>query len=259
VIEFWRNYAAYALRRSAQWRFSVLRSYALATLADRRGNESSIPLLGGRLAVGPTTPSAYLIWEIVLQRTYPIHLPASKTPFVIDAGANVGVAMLYFKRLMPAAQIVCVEPDSTNAALLRRTIHLSGLEDVQVIEAALTSDGRDVGLAGNGVTARIVPRSESSEVAPGVTLASLARGRRIDVLKVDIEGAETEILPAATEVLSRTSQLLCEVHMPHERGGAELLEVLQPIRESGHRFRVGSWSSGAGRDTCLVHSWEDET
>lgn len=60
-------------------------------------------------------------------------------PFVIDAGANIGMFALYIKQRYPAAEILAFEPAPETAAVLRRNISLHGLDGVQVCEMALGS------------------------------------------------------------------------------------------------------------------------
>ncbi|HYF47278.1 MAG TPA: FkbM family methyltransferase, partial [Acidimicrobiales bacterium] len=111
---------------------------------------------------------------------------------VIDAGAHVGTFAAV--AAAHAARVVAVEPNPDNLALLRSNLERNGIENVEVVEAALWPGGAEVELALAG------PTSAGSVVAEGqgttltvstVDLDALVdRVGAVDLLKLDVEGAE---------------------------------------------------------------------
>src|SRR5262249_4731796 len=67
----------------------------------------------------------------------------SESPRILDCGANVGLASLFFKRRYPAARITAYEADPALCAIARANLASNGAADVEIVNAALwTSAGR---------------------------------------------------------------------------------------------------------------------
>lgn len=139
----------------------------------------------------------------------------------IDAGANIGVFTVFgARRVGPEGTVIAIEMMPDTADRLRLHLRLNGLDNVRVVEAAL-SDG-----SGGEVTASVParlfgrasivggadPGEEWSEVkVRTVTLDEIADGLgAIDVIKMDIEGAEEMALSGARATLDRTGCLIFE-------------------------------------------------
>jgi len=149
------------------------------------------------------------------------HAELPQQPLVVDAGANIGMFTLYVKRRYPDAEILAFEPAPQSAAVLRQNIELHGLAGVAVHEVALGSQPEQAApftffpAAPGGSTrypeqtgpARAaVSRIFSARVAErlyqgrDITVpverlsAFLTAGRPVDLLKIDVEGAELDVL-----------------------------------------------------------------
>ncbi len=70
-----------------------------------------------------------------LQDRYEAIVAQGKAPVIVDAGANIGTASVWFKQQYPEAAVVAIEPDPGNAAVLR--MNTAGLDNVHVMEAAI--------------------------------------------------------------------------------------------------------------------------
>jgi FkbM family methyltransferase len=120
----------------------------------------------------------------------------------VDLGANIGVAALYFLSRNERARCYCVEPDPRNVDKLRRNLApFAGRYEVTEcavadrsgeIEFAIEPTGRYGGIgAATGQTIRVEARDVNAILAE-----VLRREKRIDVLKVDIEGLEATTVAA---------------------------------------------------------------
>jgi FkbM family methyltransferase len=139
---------------------------------------------------------------------------------IVDLGANIGLASLWFRGLNPAARNVAVEPDPrTYAKLVQNVGHDTGTETVNV---AITDRTCSVAFFSSAQSwgSRVATESEdSSTLVDGVTLDDLTTKlalERVDILKMDIEGMEWSVLPGA-DCLKRTGMVIGEMH-PHESG-----------------------------------------
>lgn len=145
---------------------------------------------------------------------------AGDRPVIVDAGANVGLATLYLKGRVPGARVVAIEPDASNVACFQEHIRLNRFEDVTVHTAALWP--RECRLRFVADPTRLQSwaiRVEEDAAGPveAISVQGLMRRHgfeRIDLLKLDVEGAEFPLFEdaAAGEWLSRTRAILAEVH-----------------------------------------------
>lgn len=144
---------------------------------------------------------------------------------IIDLGANTGMASLYFHRAFPNAQIVTIEPDPANFEILTR--NLSGIPNVKPIRAAVwTHDGEiqlfDPGIGAWGLQVSENTTSSAPSVSvPAISLPSLLRefpSGHLDLLKIDIEGAEKEILENADSWMPSVKAVVIELHDRYKPG-----------------------------------------
>jgi FkbM family methyltransferase len=161
---------------------------------------------------------------------------------IVDLGSNIGASVVYFRVRFPGSRIVAVEPDPNAFELLRRnTAAYDGIELRKVAVAAQAGP----------VTLYQHPESWVSSLHPGwkgaipvtvqgQTLEQLLDElglERVDLLKMDVEGAEFEILPAF-ERLSNVDALICEVHgYLGDRPAEALLECLDGFQLAGPPIR----------------------
>lgn len=136
---------------------------------------------------------------------------------IIDAGANVGMSAVYFAQRYPTAKIIAIEPEPSNFAILRKNADL--FPRIIPINAALWSHDNGVRMndVGGGHWAMQVADSSSSflGLTKSVTLKGLLRQLGIehaDLLKLDVEGAEREILQDSLDWITRVSVICAELH-----------------------------------------------
>jgi FkbM family methyltransferase len=164
------------------------------------------------------------------------------SPRILDCGANIGLASLFFKRRYPAARITAFEADPAIAAMLQENVRRNGAADVEVVAAAVWTETGDVTFRPDGADSGAVaslagaPGTEAIRV-PTIRLAERLAAEPIDLLKLDIEGAETAVLADCGGALGNVSALLLEVHEfdPARRRSPGLLQLLG---DSGFTYAV---------------------
>ena len=142
--------------------------------------------------------------EVFARRDYPV---PDDLRVAVDVGANIGLASLYFLSRNADARTYCVEPDPKNTARIARTLGaMAGRWSVDEVAVTTASEpgeatffaeptGRYGGLDRfwkDPADAITVATRPLADILAGV----LAREERIDVLKVDTEGAEAELVAA---------------------------------------------------------------
>lgn len=157
--------------------------------------------------------------EVVIQRVIEARLP--EAGFFIDIGANFGLHTLLGCDLVGhRGQVLAVEPVPENLRLLRRNLELNGFaEHCSIAEVALT-DGScnrvemtiEPGLS---LAATLKPQSHGHKIEVDACTLDQLLGDSYptpSLVKIDVEGAEHNILKGAVRLLSQKVPLLIEVH-----------------------------------------------
>jgi len=171
-------------------------------------------------------------------------------PLIIDAGAHIGMATLYFKRIYPGAHVMALEPHPQSVALLNENIWQNDAQDVEILQVALAARAGTTQLFQDDSsdqwysTASFFPgawNGQQKTTAITVKTALLADflSRPVDCLKMDIEGAEFEVLKAAGDTLRMVKHLWLEFHPHGGQGKAQLLDLL-----AKYGFTVTAWKEG---------------
>jgi FkbM family methyltransferase len=141
----------------------------------------------------------------------------TESPRILDCGAHVGLASLYFKKRYPRARITAFEADPAIAEVLRGNLQRNGCADVEVVEAAVwTTDGsvefRQEGADSGTIEGFASGLSGARTRVPSLRLARLLEAESVDLLKLDIEGSEEAVLRDARATLGSVRVLLMELH-----------------------------------------------
>ncbi|HEX9464987.1 MAG TPA: FkbM family methyltransferase [Alphaproteobacteria bacterium] len=174
-------------------------------------------------------------------------------PLVIDLGANIGLASLYFRKSWPRARIVAVEPDSDNINMLRRNA-----PDVTAVHAAIGSErGRMTIVNPEDEAWGYRTESASDGAIDAITVADILDSNSNSqpfICKIDIEGAEKELFSKNTEWLSSFPVVIMEVHDWLLTGCATARNFLRAVADLDRDFvLVGEnvWSI-ANRRECAI-------
>ncbi len=169
---------------------------------------------------------------------------STAAPRILDCGANVGLASLYFKRRYPAARITAFEADPAIAALLEGNLRRNGAADVEVRRAAVWTGDGDVSFRAEGADAGAIDgvglsgRGAVVRVA-AVRLADVIAQEPVDLLKLDVEGAEAAVLADCELVLSGVRALILDLH-EFDPARRQAPVVLDCLRAAGFDYSVGA-------------------
>jgi FkbM family methyltransferase len=159
-----------------------------------------------------------------------------RKPLIVDAGANIGTASIYFHGNMPDAHIVAVEPARDNFELLSRNVE--GIVAELLNSAVASSSGRarviDPGRGEWAYRTAAIPDTETAtDSVPNVTINDIFRAHAVQafpfIVKVDIEGAEGDLFSCNTEWVARTPLLIVELHdwlLPKSRTSHSFLQCI---------------------------------
>lgn len=195
--------------------------------------------------------------RIAIKRSYEAHVTQAIRPYLqpgtvfVDVGANIGYyTLLAASQLGPTGKILAFEPGRTNCELLQKSVAHNGFEIVQLFPNAVADVPRTVGLTmddSNGVINAAAP-SEGLELVTAVPLdEALADQERIDLIKMDIEGAEGLALRGATRLLQQHHPVLfTEFRPPAIANRSQMAgdEFLNRLREIGYELHVIDRANG---------------
>jgi FkbM family methyltransferase len=161
---------------------------------------------------------------------------------IIDAGANIGASAVYLGRMFPDATVLALEADRDNCKLCEANVTSSGLNNVTVLHRALWTDGGVLDVAndfrdGRAWALRVGPqtrRSAAHSLVNGIDMITIIESCApcgIDLLKLDIEGAEERIFRSADVVATWLPHIRVIAVEIHERRGYDL--ILPQLRQHG--------------------------
>ena len=162
---------------------------------------------------------------------------AGGAPVILDGGACIGMAALWFRQRHPGARVICFEPDPLVAGVLRRNLSANGCADVAVEQVALGEADGTVSFAQEGADAGRVADSGAHAV-PMRRLSPFVPAA-VDLLKLNIEGQELGVIRelAASGALARIRNVTIEYH-----GWKDARPCLGPLllllEEAGLRYIV---------------------
>lgn len=136
----------------------------------------------------------------------------AKDAVVFDVGANVGVTAIIFATAAPAGDIWCFEPSPAIYPCLEQTLARNGLSRCHALPLALGAAPGRLGFYDNPTSASashlvgenqtLGPASDSVEVSTIDAVAQAHGLARLDLIKIDVEGFETEVLKGAQQTLA---------------------------------------------------------
>jgi FkbM family methyltransferase len=210
------------LRKTFGW-LDGLRMYA--QIKTKRNEHLASDRYGTTFHLRPDTSDLYTFDQVFIQDQYKLKYPFEPRT-IIDAGANIGLSAVYFSHRFPNAEIVAVEPDKANFAVLQQNCakyphidaHCAGVwstdSHLKIINAEATNNSFRV----------VETTPDDANAIPAVCISTIMQQHNwsvIDLLKVDIEGSEKEIFSTNYEAwLPNVRMLLVEVHDHMQMGSS---------------------------------------
>lgn len=164
--------------------------------SDAKPIEVHLPSRGATLYLRPGTTDIILFRDIFIRRQYGF-APVKDVRTIVDCGANVGLASAFLLLEYPDARVIAVEPDPSNFELCQRNLAQFGSRAV-VLQAAVWPRSAAVVMndSHRGTWAATVSEGSGPGQLPGISLSELFDRfglSSVDILKVDIEGAEEPV------------------------------------------------------------------
>ena len=197
-----------------------------------------VTLNGHLLAFSDVAGFLHSLQEIFVDEVYRFvaHEPR---PHIVDAGANIGLSVLYFKHLYPDATVTAYEPDPQMFALLER--NTAGLSGIELHKAAAWTEATELtfhmeGSLAGSTEVDFLDAGRAVTVAAERLRDALAL-RPVSFLKIDIEGGENDVLFDIEDELDRIDHLFFEYHSVKGRP-QRLGDMLAMVTAKGFRYVI---------------------
>ncbi len=176
---------------------------------------------GARFKVRVNTSDALMIWEVWRAKVYDdVRIPICAGDVVVDMGAHIGAFAVRAARLAHHGQVYAFEASSKNYALLTENRQLNDLRNLYIENSAVSDRRGKMPLympSDNGILGSLMQETSSfMEMVQAITFTDIIAKHaidKIDFLKVDVEGAEFDILFASSdETLPIIQKMVIEYH-----------------------------------------------
>lgn len=191
--------------------------------------------------------------EIFLLRVYAFKA-STKTPFIVDCGAHMGMSTLYFKSAHPGARIIAFEPNPRTFQILKKNIEQNNMAGVTLVNAAVSDKegeldffvrknikifGREVQWSWSDTAVENYFSAKKSKTirVPTVRLSRYLT-QPVDLLKLDIEGMEERVLKEIEPKLSLVKEIILEFHGSARNPANDIHRTLALLRRNAFRCTV---------------------
>ena len=175
--------------------------------------------------------------ELFIDETYCFKATTNE-PLIIDCGSNIGLSIIYFKRLYPEAKVIGFEPDKDIFKKLQHNVAQFNLSKLELHQKAVWVNNEPLLFQQNGSLGGHITSNASSNTikVETIRLRDLLN-QKVDFLKIDIEGPEYDIIKDCEDLLSNVDNLFIEYHSFHENEQM-IGELLMMIKKAGFKIYI---------------------
>jgi len=177
----------------------------------------------------------------------PVRIPPERVKLVVDLGANVGMSCLWWLANYWRTRVIAFEPHPGHAAEARVNLAQNGYEPrIDLHEAAVGPEATTAWISDAGAASTVSATGGSGFEVKVLDLFAILAGRRVDILKMDIEGSEVGLLDDPRFAALDIGAIVMEWHRPDAagRGGREW--CIRRLEEFGFRTYVASENGAFG-------------
>ena len=192
-----------------------------------------------KVVLRPNTRDGVVFWDTFYNKYHIPPVQLRDDAIIVDLGANVGYTMVHFAHIYPKSHIYGVEMDFDNFMLAKKNLNDLGEQCMLIHSAVWSDDGHikyDKNMHESGYHVQYNDSQKEKSILREVpakslnTIFSEFNLKRVDYLKMDIEGAEKFVLEKPDKWINIVRMMKIEVHPP-----ADLDICLQTLKKYGFR------------------------
>lgn len=216
---------------------SYLTYYKLKKYKKNDYNDMSVNMFGEPTSFSSPFWFLHSLQEIFVDEVYNFN-KSDKPLKIIDCGANIGLSCIYLKKLFPNANIFAIEPDLKVYKQLKSNLVSHGMSNIETINSAVWIHDNGLSFISEGsVGGKISINSATDVKVNSIRLKTLLLQDEIFFLKIDIEGAEYEVMKDCKDSLNNVQNLFIEFHTEKNKEN-NLDEILNWVRAAGFKYYI---------------------
>ncbi len=216
--------------------------YSIIYGSKKRYEEKKINFLNYKIRVPDALSFIWQFKEIFVDESYKFESKLTE-PVIYDCGSNIGMSCIYFKKIFSGAKIKAFEADPKISRYLKENLNANGLNDVEVIDKAVWVNDGGVELNIEGADGSSIYTEGKKQKVSSIRLKDLLDSEsRIDMLKMDIEGAENDVILDCGNSLKIVKNIFIEYHS-FTNSQQKLSELLNVLEQNNFRYFIRNDSS----------------
>lgn len=198
----------------------------------------------------------FLYREVFVYKAYDVRI-SIEDPVIFDCGANIGLTTLFYKYKYPNSKIFAFEPLESNLKYLELNIRSNNIQNVDIFPFALSdseeefiltqkeNDTAGVMVRGEKYVSKSFIEYEREMVSLRVKskkLSDFIKKHKVDILKLDVEGAELDILKDLNQnnLLGKVKNITLEYHYFFGNNNNLLSSFLKILEDAQFKIKVSS-------------------
>lgn len=204
-------------------------SYSEFSALNKKYEKNTSFLFGKEITITDSFWHLHSLKELFIEEVY--RFTSNKAnPKIIDCGSNIGLSIIFFKRLFPDSEIIAFEPDNDIFNISKYNLSQFDINDVKLYQKAVWINEEPLTFAKTGsLGGHIVQEKSENTIEIKTVRLKDFLWEKIDFLKIDIEGPEYDILEDCGETLKNVENIFVEYHSFSENPQmiGELLIILK--------------------------------
>jgi FkbM family methyltransferase len=239
----------------------VLSKLAFLKIISKKQTPARIKLFGFEIVNYNYRLLDYLIKEVFVGFEYKFESNNQK-PVIFDCGANIGMATIFFKWLYPDAVIHAFEPQTKTFEFLQQNVITNNLSNVFCHNLALSDENGSITFyesdSQNLMGSILEDRVTGTKIEVQTKRLSDFITQKVDLLKIDVEGAENLIVKDLTENLflnkEKIGQIIMEYHHKIPKQKSSMSTFLKPFEENNFEYQIRTDYTGLNSfQDMLIH------
>lgn len=207
---------------------SILKNGTTSIAGNRYLNKESAFFPGVCFRLRPSSSDEKVFHQIMEKEEYKcvveiyLQLFKNQPSQIIDCGANIGLASVYFHHHFPGANFLAIEPFKANNEVAKLNFEAAKLNNILLLEGGIWNKDTTLGISREfrdkkEWSVSLVEKNGATDVVPAYSLSRIVQEYTglIDILKIDIEGAEKELFENgdyAALFLNKVKCIALEIH-----------------------------------------------
>jgi FkbM family methyltransferase len=175
--------------------------------------------------------------EIIYNEHYKF-IPKNENPLIIDCGSNIGISVLYFNKTIKNVYILAIEADPEISSILKENLITNNCSAEIIQKVIWITNDEDLSFGNIGADAGSLFSVDNTIKIKSIRLKDLLKKYdAIELLKIDIEGAEIEVIKDCQNHLSHVDKVFVEYHS-FSSSEQQLDILLSIMTRNGFRYKI---------------------